>query len=258
MLKVVYNTKSILLPGDIQGVSLQDIVRIYPIEYPKIEIVGNTLRIEFREKRFSGGKYKDQLLLESRFDAFYELMEKRYTKVKYEGSTATSDAVVGKISSNPLPMQDDMNELVRYLSLTADALRLPHHRSCDGYNCKTTRDFIKAVQPRIIFSSSGLQGGFGHPRCEITTPPIVGVKLGAMSPHCYTCYKKGGKDHPIFTIKESRAILSTVTCDTEKGTVHQNTHIIKLTIDSIPKISAALQLYTAHSSLSSDIQCRKL
>ena len=157
-----------------------------------------------------------------------------------------------------------MYELVDYLSLTADALCLPHYGSCDGSECKTTRDFIKAVQPKIIFSSSGLQGVYGHPCCEITTPPIDGVTLDAMShPHCYTCYKKidnkWDKSHPIFTIKESRAIFSTVTCDTVvdadckkliKLRLVKKHMVIKLTINSDkPEISPALQLYTAHSNV---------
>ena len=284
MLKVVYNTKSILLPGDIQGRSLANLVTTYPTEFPKFEISDsdNSLMIKFSNKKFGGQKFKKEEL-KSYIDTFYMLMsEYIHThhahmdidvfKVAYAGDKLTEDGMMARIDSFPDYVGNaHVNELLNYLSLRADALRLPHHGSCDGIECQITRGFIKAVQPSILFSSSGLQSVYGHPRCEIAIPPIDDVTMrDAVSPICYTCYGKsnieGARRHPLYVFKEERAILSTVTCDTgnpnceiiDKDQVHQETFIIKFTINPEDKIDAELNLYVEHSNAASDKQCRNL
>ena len=69
--------------------------------------------------------------------------------------------------------------------LSADIYRLSHHGARN--NLANQDNFLEEIDPSYVFSSSGLNGYYGHPRCSLYYyfNPILDIEV---LPHPYTCY----------------------------------------------------------------------
>ena len=74
--------------------------------------------------------------------------------------------------------------------LRADIFRLSHHGAYNNNTSKltNTKEFLDAVKAQYVFSSSGLNNHYKHPRCELHDHYHANGIANVMS-HKYSCYK---------------------------------------------------------------------
>ena len=139
--------------------------------------------------------------------------------------------------------EGDENFINRYLDcvgrgpdsyLRANIFRLSHH-GADNEKANQ-RNFLNAIKPEYVFSSSGLKDNYGHPRCSLYHYFNSGeLKLTEeVQSHPYTCYRwryfKCDYDvtAPIYvtTVRQRRRLLNYVIKNYEiRFSINENGHI---------------------------------
>ena len=123
--------------------------------------------------------------------------------------------------------------------LRADIYRLSHHGADNdrennnaGAKSANRREFLREINARNVFSSSGLHQGYKHPRCTVHDYYRNRARRG-VAPHRYTCYTNDNRRRTSYGIITARYVTTV-----EQGQGYLN-YIIKFSIDRNGIISSS-------------------
>lgn len=130
-------------------------------------------------------------------------------------------------------------------SIQSQIYRLAHH----GSQYANSKKYLSAVNPNYVFSSSGFNQGYRHPRCNVYQDfsDLSDTKVE----HSYTCYdsdSKSYRDH-----KTTKAIYTTSTSTNSWPSIKDRSvtnHVIKFAIQSNGRIKS--QIESSHKQLTKD------
>ena len=91
--------------------------------------------------------------------------------------------------------------------LRADIYRLSHHGAANGNANRTA--FLRAINAGYVFSSSGLDERYGHPRCKLYDYYIDKV-VDTNESHHYTCFKDRTNTRPTYSDIKKAIYVTTV------------------------------------------------
>ena len=165
-------------------------------------------------------------------------------KVEYRGKSALVLGDLEDKNDNPVSTNGNpYNVLLRCANVGSNFLRLAHH---GAYGRANKNRLLYQINPNVVFSSSGFNSQFRHPRCEIynyfygwldlTNDPSVNVPNLVKDDsllHWYTCGgdPQGGQ-LPWMSGRIREAIYTTSVCDTGSVNNMLRNFVIRMSVDS--------------------------